>query len=171
MKHLIYILFAAVLLSSCNENTDISATKIHQPDWKSRQVSSDKLTSMTTGTTYLPVYSHVYQKNENRTFNLTITVSIRNISTEDTIYLATADYFNTSGDPIRKYLKSPVYVAPLETIELIIAENDNEGGSGANFIFDWATKQGTPPPLLEAIMISTYHQQGLSFSTRGVVVE
>ena len=58
----------------------------------------------------------------------------------------------------------------METIEIIIEEKDSEGGSGANFVFDWAMKNDTNPPLIEAVMISTYGQQGLSFTTRGVRV-
>ncbi len=81
-----------------------------------------------------------------------------------------ADYYNTEGNKIRQYIKKPVFLKPLETIEIIIEEDDKEGGSGANFIFNWAMKNHNNPPLFEAIMISTYGQQGLSYSTRGVQI-
>ena len=58
----------------------------------------------------------------------------------------------------------------METVEIIIEEQDIEGGSGANFVFDWAIKNAKNPPLFEAVMISTYGQQGLSFTTRGVQI-
>ena len=90
------------------------------------------------------------------------------MSTTDSVYILNADYYNTRGDNIRKYLKIPIYLKPLETAEIIIAEQDIEGGSGANFVFDWAIKNVKNPPLFEAVMISTSGQQGLSFSTRGV---
>jgi hypothetical protein len=67
-------------------------------------------------------------------------------------------------------LSVPIYLKPLETVEIIIEEQDIEGGSGANFVFDWAMANGKNPPLFEAIMISTHGQQGLSFTTRGVPV-
>jgi hypothetical protein len=79
-----------------------------------------------------------------------------------------ADYYNTYGDKIRQYLRQPVFLQPMETIEIIIEEEDKEGGSGANFIFDWAMVNEKNPPLFEAVMISTSGQQGLSFTTRGV---
>jgi hypothetical protein len=107
---------------------------------------------------------------EHQTFDLTSTVSIRNISLSDTVYILTADYYNTIGENIRQYIQKPIYLKPLETLEIIIEEQDFEGGSGANFVFEWAKAKKKNPPLFEAVMISTYGQQGLSFTTRGVEI-
>lgn len=168
MKNICLLSLIVFLFCSCDNSE--KEIKVHLPDWDSKKVSLNTVDSLIQGTTYLPVYSHIYQKHENRTFDLTITVSIRNISTSDTAYIHCADYFNTKGVRIREYLKYPIYVAPLETIELVIAENDKEGGSGANFLFNWSMKNDKNPPLFEAVMISTYQKQGLSFTTRGVSV-
>ena len=116
----------------------------------------------------MPVYSEIYQQNKSFTFSLTTTVSIRNISLKDTIYIYKADYYDTYGKRIRQYLDHPVYVQPMETIEIVVDEEDEGGGTGANFVFDWATKKNKLEPLFEAVMISTAGQQGLSFTTRGV---
>ena len=56
----------------------------------------------------------------------------------------------------------------MQTIEIVIDENDIEGGTGANFIFDWLATKSTHAPYFEAVMISTSGQQGLSFTTKGV---
>ena len=143
---------------------------IKQADWSSKKSDIENFDKYIQGKTYLPVYSHIYHVHEHRTFDLTITVSIRNVSETDSVYILRADYFNTIGENIRQYIKNPIYLKPLETLEIIIAEQDIEGGSGANFIFDWATNNDKNPPLFEAVMISTYGQQGLSFSTRGVQI-
>ena len=74
------------------------------------------------------------------------------------------------AENIRQYIRKPIFIKPLETLEIIIEEQDTEGGSGANFIFDWAKTKDKNPPLFEAVMISTYGQQGLSFTTRGVPI-
>ncbi len=79
-----------------------------------------------------------------------------------------ADYYNTHGDLIRSYIKKPVYVKPMETIEVVIGQEDKEGGTGANFLFDWATTETAHAPVFEAVMISTSGQQGLSFTTQGI---
>lgn len=62
-------------------------------------------------------------------------------------------------------------MAPLETVEIVVDETDVEGGTGANFIFEWSKKDSTPEPLFEAVMISTSGQQGLSFTSTGIRIE
>ncbi len=169
MRDAFKIFVIAVIFNSCNgkeKNEDFSTIN----DWKAKQAIIESFADYYQGKTYLPVYSHIYNVHERGTFNLTITVSIRNISLSDTIYILKADYYNTEGENIRQYIKSPIYLSPLETIEIIIEERDIAGGSGANFVFDWAAINDKNPPLFEAVMISTYGQQGLSFTTRGVPI-
>jgi len=122
--------------------------------------------SLLIGSSYLSVYSQVYNETEHKTYNLTATVSIRNVNRYDTIYIDNAEYFNTRGHAIRKYFKKTLYLAPMETVEIVIDENDKEGGTGANFHFDWRIKPSSNEPLFEAVMISSFGQ-GLSFTTQG----
>lgn len=124
--------------------------------------------SLKTGHTYLSVYSQIYSTTEHKTHDLTATVSIRNVSTTDTIYIKKADYYNTKGDLIRHYIKQTIFVKPMQTIEIVIDEKDKEGGTGANFMFEWQVDHQTSQPYFEAVMISTSGQQGLSFTTKGV---
>ncbi len=168
MKRIFYILFMISLLPSCQGEKE--ETHVNKTDWVERKTAVTDFDDLIQGRSYLPAYSHIYHRYDNHTFDLTITVSIRNISTNDSVYILKADYYNTQGDKIREYLDHPVYLKPMETVEIIIAESDKEGGSGANFLFDWAVNNPENPPLFEAVMISTYGQQGLSFSTRGVQV-
>jgi len=168
MKNIVQLLFLAMVLLSCESETEKYPAL--QSDWKSQKSNVTDFSDFVVGKTYLPVYSHIYHIHEHRTFDLTITISIRNVSMTDTIHILKADYYNTIGVKIRKYLKNPIYLKPMETIEIVIPEKDIEGGSGANFVFDWAVKNDKNPPLFEAVMISTDGQQGLSFTTRGVQV-
>lgn len=119
------------------------------------------------GKSYLSVYPQIYNITEHRRQNLTATVSIRNTSEKDSLFIKRASYYNTKGDLIRSYIASPIYLQPLETIEIVIDERDKEGGTGANFIFDWAKRKQGTEPIFEAVMISTLGQQGLSFLTQG----
>ncbi len=137
-------------------------------NWKKRSAQLNPADSLEQGSSYLAVYSTIYSVTEHRVINLTVTVSLRNISSTDTIYISKADYYNTEGDLIRSYLKSPIYLKPLETIEIVINEKDTHGGSGANFIFDWSRKEGYLDPVFDAVMISTSGQQGISFTTQGI---
>lgn len=169
MRNALKILLIALIINACNEK-ETHKYPIKQADWKNKKTDIENFDNYFQGKSYLPVYSHIYHIHEHRTFDLTITVSIRNISLTDSVFILKADYYNTLGDNIRQYIKKPIFLSPLETIEIVIEEQDIEGGSGANFVFDWAINNEKNPPLFEAVMISTYGQQGLSFTTRGVQI-
>jgi hypothetical protein len=157
-----------ILLISCTP--DVVVNESENRSWEIREISEDVYQDLKHGQSYLPLYSHIYNQENNKPFYLTSTISIRNVSSDQRLYLLQADYYNTEGLIVRKYLDHPIYVNPLETIEIVIAESDTQGGSGAKFIFDWAVEHKENLPLIEAVMISTYGQQGLSFSTRAVQV-
>ena len=153
---------------SCTPSTNEEEGIIGPVDWNKRKVQLTAPDSLVRGSSYLSVYSEIYQRSDQLTYNLTTTVSIRNISTTDSVFVLHADYYNTQGDRLRTYVNDPVYLRPLETIEIVIDESDQTGGTGANFIFEWATRPRVHEPLFEAVMISTNGQQGLSFTTQGV---
>ena len=92
---------------------------------------------------------------------------MRNTSLRDTVYIDNAEYFDTKGKSIRTYFDKTIYIAPMETVEIVIDEIDREGGTGGNFLFNWKTNYASNEPLFEGVMISTSGQQGLSFTTQG----
>ncbi len=96
---------------------------------------------------------------------------MRNTSETDTVYLSRAAYFDTDGKLERTYFEKPIFLAPMETVEIIIDEKEEGGGTGSNFIFDWHIPNGVSEPLFEAIMNSTYSQQGISFTTQAMRIE
>jgi hypothetical protein len=162
----LWILFWGMFLfCSCKEGPTKSVPEL--TDWSKRTATLTGNDSLSDGSTYLSVYSHIYTVSQERITDLTATISMRNTSTTDTLYLLKAEYFDTNGKSVRNYIANPIFIAPMETAEIVIEQKDNAGGSGANFIFDWKIKPGAPEPLFEAIMISTSGQQGLSFTTQG----
>ena len=165
MKKSIKLLLLVFMASSCSENQEISS--IDPVNWQSREVSHSLADSLKSGTTYLSIYSQIYSQTEHRTHDLTATVSIRNINKYDTVFIEKAEYFDTKGKSIRNYFNDPIYIAPMEAVEIVIDESDQEGGTGANFLFDWKIPTQSNEPFMEGIMISTSGQQGLSFTTQG----
>ena len=155
------------MFSAC-KNEERVEEDITPINWKERTTIIKQADSLNYGSSYLAVYSEIYSVTEHRTINLTATVSLRNISSTDTIFITKSDYFNTEGNLIRSYLKEPVFLKPLETIEIVIDEKDIHGGSGANFIFEWAHPTNSHEPVFDAVMISTSGQQGISFTTQGI---
>ncbi|MCG2462333.1 DUF3124 domain-containing protein [Flavobacteriaceae bacterium F89] len=169
MKQIISLLLMFFLVLSCRENGPTNLP--HKENFKNRTIDLGTLDSLESGKTYLSVYSRIYSLSEQKTHNLTVTASIRNTSLSDTVYISKAEYYNTHGKPLRSYLDHPIYLAPLETVEIVIDEIDQEGGTGANFIFGWEKEPNSSDPLFEGVMISTYGTQGLSFTTQGKRLE
>jgi hypothetical protein len=116
-------------------------------------------------TLYLPIYSHIHLKTQERTFNLAATVSIRNTDQERPIVLSTIDYIDNSGQTVRRYLKQPRELGPLASTSVVIEESDAAGGLGANFIVEWSATAPVTAPVVESIMISTRSSLGISFTS------
>lgn len=157
------------LLMSCEPKPEYSS--IDPVNWSTRTATPSINDSLRTGSTYLSVYSEIYSLTEHRTHNLTATISMRNTNRQDTVFIRRADYYNTEGTLLRTYFDNTIFLAPMETVEIVIDEIDDSGGTGANFLFDWTVAKGVRPPLFEGVMISTSGQQGLSFTTQGIVVD
>jgi hypothetical protein len=131
---------------------------------------SNEVTYVTGETLYVPIYSSIFSLSSSRTYDLTATLSIHNIDLTNSIKVTKADYYNTSGQLIKSYVEKALILKPLQTLQLVIKENDTSGGTGANFIVDWVSESEASSPIVEAVMISTKAQQGISFTTTGKVI-
>lgn len=118
-------------------------------------------------TVYVPAYSHIYHGDRNQWFNLTVTLSIRNIDMTGKISVDSVNYYNSTGRMLKRYQNQPKVLGPLESIRFIIPESDAFGGSGANFIVTWSAAEKVNNPIIEAVMIGSRQQQGISFVSRG----
>ncbi|WP_431136779.1 DUF3124 domain-containing protein [Psychroserpens mesophilus] len=165
-SHFVLIALSMTLVFNC-ENSTQEISSVNPENWTKRAINISKNDSLVSGKTYLSIYSQIYSQSEHKTHNLTAMVSLRNTSIKDTIFLLKAEYFDTHGKTVRSYFNETIYLAPLETTEIIIDEKDISGGTGSNFIFEWKTPKNCPQPLFEGIMNSTMGQQGLSFVTQG----
>ncbi len=119
---------------------------------------------------YVPIYSDIYSRSKDTCFLLTATLSIRNTSFTDTLIIKTIDYYDTQGDLVNEYLNEPIFLAPMASIDYVIDEEDESGGSGANFIVVWASEAQQVKPVIQAVMIATNGQQGVAFTTEGVSI-
>jgi len=136
-----------------------------------RAFSDDGVQLSAGQTVYVAVYSHIYSGNREQPLYLAATLSMRNTSFEHPISILRVDYYDSAGKLLKKYLKEPLELGPMGSVRYIIREADIKGGSGANFIVKWESKQKLTPPLIESVMIGTKSQQGISFTSRGQVVE
>lgn len=119
---------------------------------------------------YVPVYSHIYQRDQKRTFNLTTTLSFRNTDLKRPVTLKKVYYYDSKGNLVEKYLDGQRTVQPLASVSYVIEESDLRGGVGANFLVLWESSQQVSDPVVETVMISTSGQQGISFLSEGRVI-
>jgi hypothetical protein len=86
MRYL-FIISILLALTACTQTKDKVIEYEHTLEWSKRDIHGKSLDSLYHCKTYLPVYSHIYHRYDSHTFDLTITVSIRNISLSDTVYI------------------------------------------------------------------------------------
>jgi hypothetical protein len=170
------LIILSMLYLSCGESQVSNIeffNKKNSINIKSHEVEKDfDISSVIKGeVVYVPVYSSVYFKDSTSLYNLTATLNIRNIDREADLYLQEIDYYNSKGDLVKKFLSRNLRVKPLETFDLVIAESDTTGGTGASFIIKWVSKKNIQSPIVEAVMISTRQGVGLSFITNGKVIQ
>lgn len=166
-SYMIYVLLI-LLLGACEQTTPKENREIISSDHHiNKSKSSDSI--IKTNKVYVPVYSDIYQRTRQERIALTSTLSIHNTSENDTLFISRIDYYNTEGNFVRKYIDSPIFLNTFETLEYVVDEDDNSGGSGANFVIEWyGTNQMRP--LFQAVMIGGLGNKSFSFSTTGVEV-
>jgi len=121
---------------------------------------------------YVPIYSHIYHGDrEDHPLDLTVTLSIRNTDPDYPITITSINYYDSEGKLLKGYLQNHLKLNPLASTRVIIQESDKSGGSGASFIVKWESKSNVTAPLIEAIMIGTKGQQGVSFTSHGQVIK
>jgi len=121
-------------------------------------------------TVYVPIYSHIYSGDREHPFLLAATLSIRNTDPDQQITVTEIDYYDSDGKLLKKYLQKNLTLNPMASTRIVIKESDKSGGSGANFIVKWESKNKVTEPVIESIMIGTKVQQGISFTSRGQVI-
>ena len=120
---------------------------------------------------YVPVYSSIYHGDQVREFDLAITLTVRNINSNKSITVYSIDYYGNSGNLIRNYLNKPKILKPYETANIVVKESDTHGGSSASFLIKWDADRNVNDLFVEAVMIGTQQQQGISFTSRGIPVK
>jgi hypothetical protein len=66
------------------------------------------------------------------------------------LVLLRVDYFGTAGKLLHPYLAASIAVRPLGSVQAFVPAEDTRGGTGANFIVEWAAEGPITEPLIEA---------------------
>lgn len=122
-------------------------------------------------TIYVPVYSHIYYEDQQRILYLAATLSIRNTDLAKPMIITSVRYYDTGGKLVKQYLPRPVQLGGLASTDFVIDLRDTSGGSGANFIVEWVAETEISEPVVEAVMIGTESNRGISFISPGRVIK
>ncbi|MCB9470012.1 MAG: DUF3124 domain-containing protein [Candidatus Obscuribacterales bacterium] len=177
----LFIVGAALALTACHQDkvigeANIENTAVDRPEtWQTHL----KAASLKPGerlhkreVIYLPVYSHIYSHDHvSLKIDLAETVSIRNTDFGNPIILTSVKHYRTDGKLVKEYIRAPLKIDPMATADFVVPRNDSSGGSGANFIIEWVSRQKVNRPIAEAIMIFAASSHSISFLSRGEVIE
>jgi hypothetical protein len=171
MKKYVIIFMSVFLFISCKNNEPV-INDSEKPTSSNYELSGVEPQDIVTGEIiYVPIYSSIFSSDRKKTTELTATMSIHNVDLKNPITIKKVDYYNGRGALVKKYLDNPLELNPLETRQFIIEQEDKAGGTGANFIVEWVSGYDVISPVIEAVMISTSSQLGISFTTSGKVVK
>jgi len=169
MSRISLLIFMCILILSCQDSNPNKQTRTTT---EIQHVERDVLERDSVAShrkVYVPVYSNIYQRSRNDRVLLTSTLSIHNTSDTDTLYISKIDYFDTQGNLVRSYLENDIYLTTFETIEFVVDEKDDSGGSGANFFIEWYGSDNLNP-IFQGVMVGGLGNKSFSFVTEGVDV-
>jgi hypothetical protein len=144
-----------------------------QPKVNIEQNFADSLTAMpkeelaVSGGFYVPAYSSVAMSQGRLRVDFSVTLSVHNASETQPLVVKRIAYFDTAGKQVESYLKAPVALKPLATVSIFIPTDDVRGGTGANFIVDWAATGEIAEPAVEALMVGGVANAHYAFISQG----
>lgn len=171
IQHNKFLPVFCLLLLACCGCKQKATEKIHLPSNTYNFTDVDFLACNRIEKVYVPIYSDIYHVSGERRFLLTATLSIRNTSLHEIMFVNGVDYYDSAGNLIKKYLSKTIFLKPLESVEFVVESSEEKGGAGANFIVEWGTNALALQPVIQAVMIGTGSQQGISFATESVTIE
>ena len=121
-------------------------------------------------TIYVPAYSEMYFMPD-RTLDLAVTLTIHNTDFENPIILTSVRYYDTQGQLLKEYLVEPRLLGPLASTDFFVEASEQSGGIGTNFIVEWGAEQPVFEPIVEAIMLNTTNDRGISLTSPGRVIK
>ena len=137
------------------------------------QIFAGSLTAMpsenlgVSGAFYVPAYSSISMSQGKLRADFSVTLSIHNASETRPLVLRRVAYFDTGGKMVENYLKAPVALKPFSTIEVFVPTTDVRGGTGANFVVDWAATGEIAEPVVEALMLGGLGSGHYAFISQG----
>lgn len=159
-------LLIMTLVVACGSDTEKGRDALQPLD----RITANDLQIVAGQTIFVPAYAEIFHDDGNRTIDLTVTLAIHNTDATHPIIIQSVRYYDTEGNLVREYVEEPVLLNPLGTAGFVVGADDKRGGFGANFLVEWVAEELVHEPVVEAVMVNTTNQQGLSLTSAGRIV-
>lgn len=159
-------LLLMTLVVACGSDTEKGRAALQPLD----RITANDLQIVAGQTIFVPAYAEIFHDDGNRTIDLTVTLAIHNTDATHPIIIQSVRYYDTEGNLVREYVEEPVLLNPLGTAGFVVGADDKRGGFGANFLVEWVAEELVHEPVVEAVMVNTTNQQGLSLTSAGRIV-
>ena len=117
---------------------------------------------------YMPIYSNLPYMEKKR-YDVSAFLAVHNTDLKNQIKITNVAYLNTDGMVVKQFLAKPRQLAPLAT-EIFTVSQEDQSGTGANFIIEWISDLPVNEPLIESVMTNLTGTTGLSFLSHGRVM-
>ncbi len=98
---------------------------------------------------YVPVYSHIFFGDRQQSFNLSVTLSLRNTDLTTPIEITSVRYYDEKGKLLKDFAPPAITIEPLASARFYVKESDVSAGSEASFLVRWQSPQRVSPPFVE----------------------
>lgn len=163
MRLSILLVMAMAAISSCKQSGNTEQKHYPSKSYQAATIDFAKLPNIKR--CYVPIYSHIYHISGEKNILLTATLSVRNPNSSGNIYINKATYRGSDGNVLKEYILKTIVVKPLCGIELVVEDREDKGGAGASFTIEYGHQAVKNPPIIQAVMIGSSGQQGISFTT------
>lgn len=124
---------------------------------------------------YVPVYSHIWHGNldargKPQTLLMSSMLSIRNTDPYDGMTVRSVRYYDTAGKLLKEYMVQPARLGPMASTDVFLEHKDDQGGTGANFVVQWAAERPISTPIVEVVNAYIFGPQSLAFTSPGKVI-
>jgi hypothetical protein len=120
---------------------------------------------------YVPAYSQIYFGDRPQTFNLSVTLSLRNTDLTNPIEFTSVRYYDEKGKLMKDFAPPALALDPLASARFYVKESDVSAGSQAFFLVRWQAAHKVTPPIVTALMVGAAFGQGISFIAEGRVLQ
>ena len=120
-----------------------------------------------TGSFYVPAYSSVSLSGGRVRADFSVTLSVYNASEDQALILDGIGYFDTSGTLVELFVDQRIALRPYAAVQVYVPVRDVRGGTGANFVIEWAAARPIAEPVVEALMLGSVGSAEYSFISQG----